>query len=267
MHIDSTLYRIRRFTLILGLSLAAVVLTGHFATVQAQEPAAPGEPVATGAAAPTDTGEAKKQTEDSLWTMLKHGGPTLVILVACSISTMTLIIERFMFYRKAGGNSAELIDRIKKAGTMSEALASIENMPGITARVMRVALQACRDGYPPDQIQTLVEGEVAKELIDMEKFLPQLDSMVTMCPLIGLLGTTLGMIKSFQIVSKMGMKDPTLLAGGISEALINTAAGLAVAIPALFAYNWFTGKKEAILMDMEKGLSEVMVILRSSTGA
>jgi biopolymer transport protein ExbB len=144
-------------------------------------------------------------------------------------------------------------------------LTAIEHAPGVSGRVMRVALGAARDGYAPAQVETLVSGEVTKELITMEKFLPQLDSMVTMCPLIGLLGTTVGMIRSFSIVAAIGMSDPTKLAGGISEALINTATGLAVAIPALFAYNWFTGKKEAILMDMEKGLSELMVILHHSS--
>ncbi|MCX7887620.1 MAG: MotA/TolQ/ExbB proton channel family protein, partial [Verrucomicrobiae bacterium] len=131
-------------------------------------------------------------------------------------------------------------------------------------RVLRAALTAARDGYPSEQVEQLVEGEVTKELISMERWLPQIDSMVTMCPLIGLLGTTLGMIRSFSIVARLGMSDPTKLAGGISEALVNTAAGLAVAIPALFAFNYFTGRKEAILMDMEKGLSELMVILKSS---
>ena len=87
---------------------------------------------------------------------------------------------------------------------------------------------------------------------------------MTLCPLIGLLGTTVGMIRSFSIVAAIGMSDPTKLAGGISEALINTATGLAIAIPALFAFNYFTGKKEAILMDMEKGLSEVMVLLKQT---
>ena len=71
------------------------------------------------------------------------------------------------------------------------------------------------------------------------------------------------MIHSFSIVAAIGMSDPTKLAGGISEALINTAAGLAVAIPALFAYNYFSGKKEAILMDMEKSLTELIVLLKS----
>ncbi len=217
-----------------------------------------------GAVAQEAAAGASKQAEANYWDMIKHGGPTLVVLLLCSVFTMTLIIERFMFYRKATANTAAMIEKIKQAGTLSDALTSIETEPGISGRVLRVALTAARDGYPAEQVEQLVQGEVTKELIGMERWLPQIDSMVTMCPLIGLLGTTLGMIRSFSIVSKIGMSDPTKLAGGISEALVNTAAGLAVAIPALFAFNFFTGRKEAILMDMEKGLSELMVILKSS---
>lgn len=220
--------------------------------------------VAQEAAAPAAT--APKQVEASYWDMIKHGGPTLVILLLCSIFTTTLIIERFMFYRRAQGNTAAMLEKIKQAGTLSEALTAIESEPGVAGRVLRAALTAARDGYPADQVEQLVQGEVTKELIGMERWLPQIDSMVTMCPLIGLLGTTLGMIRSFSIVARIGMSDPTKLAGGISEALVNTAAGLAVAIPSLFAFNYFTGRKEAILMDMEKGLSELMVILKSSEG-
>jgi biopolymer transport protein ExbB len=186
------------------------------------------------------------------------------ILVACSIYTCTLVPERFMFYRKAAGNAEDAVNKIKQAGTLSDAITAIEGAPGVTGRVMRYALTCSRDGYTPEQVEQLVQGEVTKELIGMEKYLPQLDSMVTMCPLIGLLGTTVGMIRSFSVVASAGMGDPTKLAGGISEALINTAAGLAIALPALFAFNYFTGRKEQILMDMEKGLSEVMVLLKQS---
>ncbi len=209
------------------------------------------------------TGEAVVKTK-TMWDMVKHGGPTLIILGLCSIFTLTLIIERYMFYRKASGNSEQLVAAVKQSGTLSEALAAIESAPGVSGRVVRMAIQAGRDGYPVEDIEKLVEGEVTKELIQMEKFLPQLDSMVTMCPLLGLLGTTIGMIRSFSVVAAIGMTKPEMLAAGISEALINTAVGLAVAIPALFAFNYFTGKKEAILMDMEKGLSELMVILKTS---
>jgi len=241
------------------LFLLAFTLVGVIG-VMAQEAAAPAAPAAPAVAAPA----APKAAEASYWDMVKHGGPTLVVLLLCSVFTMTLIIERFMFYRKATGNTAAMLEKIKQAGTLSEALTSIENEPGVSGRVMRTALTAARDGYPIGQVEELVSGEVTKELIGMERWLPQIDSMVTMCPLIGLLGTTLGMIRSFSIVAKIGMSDPTKLAGGISEALVNTAAGLAVAIPALFAFNYFTGRKEAILMDMEKGLSELVVILKSS---
>ena len=217
--------------------------------------------IAAGAFA-QETAPAKKET--TAWEMIKHGGPTLLVLVVCSIYTVTLIIERYTFYRNAQGDTVGMLSKIKHASTLSEALTALEHAPGIAGRILRTALQSSRDGYSPEQIEQLVQGEVTRELIGMEKYLPQLDSMVTMCPLIGLLGTTIGMIRSFSIVAAIGMSDPTKLAGGISEALINTATGLAVAIPALFAFNYFTGKKEAILMDMEKGLSEVMVILKQS---
>lgn len=186
------------------------------------------------------------------------------MLLICSVVTMTLIIERFMFYRSAGADVAGMVNAIKQTSTLSDALAAIETAPGVAGRVFRLALQSARDGYKPEEIEQLVQGEVTKELVGMERFLPQLDTMVTMCPLLGLAGTTVGMIRSFAIVKAAGMNNPALLAGGISEALVNTATGLLIAIPALFAYNWFTGRKEQILMDMEKGLSEVMVILKSS---
>jgi biopolymer transport protein ExbB len=210
------------------------------------------------------------QKEKTAWEMVRDVAlaPPYVffVLVGCSLFTFTLIPERFMFYRSAESSTADMVAKIKQAGNLADALTAIERAPGVSGRVLRTALQAARDGYTPEQVEQLVQGEVTKELIGMEKFLPQLDSMVTLCPLIGLLGTTVGMIRSFSIVAAIGMSDPTKLAGGISEALINTATGLAIAIPALFAFNYFTGKKEAILMDLEKGLSEVMVILKKSHG-
>ncbi len=248
---------------------AAPAPAGGGAAPAAVAPAAPAPAPAPAAVAPAggaapEAGAKKK--EESAWDMIRKGGPTLIVLGICSVVTVTLIIERFMYYRRAKGNAEEIVAKVKQANTISEALSAIEHAPGIAGTVLRSAMQAARDGYAPEQIEQLVQGYVTKELISMEKFLPQLDTMVTMCPLIGLFGTTVGMIKSFSIVARLGMSDPTQLAGGIAEALVNTAGGLAVAVPALFAYNWFTGNKEAILMDMEKGLSELLVIIKSSSG-
>ena len=255
----------RHFTTIVAFTMLAFVVASYVAPVWAQE-AAPA--AAAGAAPAADAGApaGKTMKQTTVWSMIKHGGPTLIVLLICSIYTLTLIIERFMFYRKAAGNAQEILDKVKQAGTLSEALTAVEAAPGIAGRIMRSALTAARDGYQAEQIEALVSAEVTGELIGMEKYLPQLDSMVTMCPLIGLFGTTVGMIRSFAIVSAMGMSDPTALAGGISEALVNTASGLGVAVPALFAYNWFTSSKELILMDMERGVGELLVILKSSAG-
>jgi len=237
----------------LALTVFATILTGQAWPALAQE------------AAGRATDAVQKTAFEMIWSVARTPPYVFFVLVACSILTVTLIIERFMYYRSATGNAEELIRKIKQAGSLSEALTAVEHAPGVTAEVIRTTIQATRDGCPPDQIEGLAQSAATREQISMEKFLPQLDSMVTLCPLLGLLGTTIGMIKSFSIVAAIGMSDPNKLAGGISEALINTATGLAVAIPALFAYNYFTGKKETILMDMERSLTELMVILKSST--
>ena len=234
------------------LTAVAMALAGPALPALAQETA--------GAA----TSALQKSASSMIWEVAKTPPYVFLVLVACSILTVTLIIERFMYYRGATGNAEELIRKIKQAASLAEALTAVEHTPGVTAKVIRTTIQAARDGSTPEQTEAVAQSAATRELISMEKFLPQLDTMVTLCPLLGLLGTTIGMIKSFSIVAAIGMSDPTRLAGGISEALINTATGLAVAIPALFAYNWFTGKKETILMDMERSLTELMVILKSS---
>src|SRR5882724_4268938 len=244
--------RLSRIAFRVFLAAFVAVLLSHAWPALAQE------------AAGSATATVQKTASEMIWSVARTPPYVFLVLVACSILTVTLIIERFMYYRGATGNAEELIRKIKQAGSLSEALTAVERVPGVVAQVIRATIQASRDGCPPDQIESLAQSAATREQISMEKFLPQLDSMVTLCPLLGLLGTTVGMIKSFSIVAAIGMSDPTRLAGGISEALINTATGLAVAIPALFAYNYFTAKKEAILMDMEKGLTELMVILKSS---
>lgn len=210
-----------------------------------------------------DAGTADLIKTKTFWEMLRAGGPILLLLALLSVFTATLIIERFLYYRSVEGSPGELLHKIKQGATLSDMLRATNDVPSAAGRVMRATIQAAREGHEPDAIEDLAQSAVTKELISLEKHLPLLDSMVTMCPLLGLLGTTIGMIHSFSIVAALGMSDPTKLAGGISEALINTAAGLAVAIPALFAYNYFSGKKEAILMNMEKSLTELIVLLKS----
>ncbi len=246
--------RIRRIALTLCFATAVAGITTAVVAQEGAAPAGEGAPAA----------HKGKSALEMVWEVAKTPPFVFFMLVGCSIFTFTIIPERFIYYRKAAGDTQGMLEKIKQASTISEALTSIEHDPGVAGRVFRVALTAARDGYHPEHVEQLVQGEVTKELIGLEKLLPMLDSMVTMCPLAGLLGTTIGMIRSFSIVSALGMSDPSALAGGISEALINTATGLAIALPALVAYNYLTGRKEQILMDLEKGLSEVMVLIKQS---
>lgn len=260
MHLGAN--RVCRFGIAIALVIFVSGLTSNLASLYGQSAPSPA-PSATASGASTVPAPPPTKVQ-SMWEIIKHGGPVLIILGLCSVLCLTLMIERFMYYRKAAGNTEEMLAAIRHAATTTDALAAIEKSPGIAGHVFRVALTAARDGHPPKQVERLVEGAVTKEMIQMEKYLPQLDTLVTLCPLLGLFGTTLGMIRSFSIVAAIGMKNPEMLAGGISEALVNTAAGLGVALPALFAFNLFAGWKEAILMDLENGLSELMVIIESS---
>ncbi|MCG3149163.1 MAG: hypothetical protein PCFJNLEI_02622 [Verrucomicrobiae bacterium] len=250
MHLISR--RIRRIVLALCFAVLAAGVS-----VSAQE---------AGGEAPAAAAEAHggKTALEMVWEVAITPPYVFFFLVAASIFTFTIIPERFFYYRKCQGNTQGIIDKVKASSSFSDALTAIETEPGMAGRVFRVALSAARDGYHPEHVEQLVQGEVTRELIGLEKLLPMLDSMVTMCPLAGLLGTTIGMIRSFAIVSQKGMSDPAALAGGISEALINTAAGLGVALPSLLAYNYLTAQKEQILMDLEKGLSEIMVLIKQS---
>ena len=242
MHLISR--RIRRIAIVFCFALVAF---GMATAVIAQESAT--------AAAPA---HAEKSALGMVWEVAKTPPYVFFMLVACSIFTFTIIPERFIYYRKAAGNTAILVEKIKAASSFSDALAAIESDTGVAARVIRSALTAARDGYHPEHVEQLVQGEVTREMIGLEKMLPMLDSMVTMCPLAGLLGTTIGMIRSFSIVSQKGMSDPSALAGGISEALVTTAIGLFVAVPAVWMFNYFTGRCDAFDVEMGNSSSELV---------
>jgi biopolymer transport protein ExbB len=137
-------------------------------------------------------------------------------------------------------------------------------------------IKLLRDGSPLGRILAagLInmhhEREVMKEAIEdtgrqvvqeLERFLNTLGTIASITPLLGLLGTVIGMIKVFTAITSLGVGNPTVLAGGISEALITTAAGLSVAIPSLMFYRYFRGKVDALVLKMEdEALKMVEVI-------
>ena len=188
-----------------------------------------------------------------MWEIVKAGGPFMVPIIICSIIAAGILFERLWTLQRKRVLPQELIkrvtdltDRNQVTPKMIEALE--KNSP--LGRVLAAAL-ANRDRGRAIMMER-VEDTGRHVIHELERFLNSLGTIASISPLLGLLGTVTGIIRAFNAVMLGGMGDPRMLAGGISEALITTAGGLAVAIPSFIAYRYLRGKVERIVVDMEK---------------
>lgn len=180
---------------------------------------------------------------------LETGGPALTAIAVLSVLTMAIILWKLWRLVLSGAWSSRQAHKMLDAAIAGNAGASMTPR-SIRSRFVAGALRA---RTLPD---TLAREEIlrlgAAELATLRSGLRPLDLIVTIAPLIGLLGTVLGMIEAFQALeTSAGQADPSVLAGGIWEALLTTAAGMAVAIPAAVALSWFEGIVERIQGDMD----------------
>jgi len=182
---------------------------------------------------------------------LSKGGPVMVPLAVCSVLAATVIIERYLALRNADRGGEELVAEMRRAfgrGDGLEALTRCENMGGVVASVLGAGLRAHLGQMPVGQAmeeQTLAEQRM------LNRRLAVLDTIVTLAPLLGLLGTVLGMISAFAIISVSGTSHPAGITGGVAEALIATATGLGIAIFSLIGYNWCRDKVRQVIEEVE----------------
>ena len=187
---------------------------------------------------------------------LGQGGPMLWLIVALSVVMVALIlwkIWRFLWIGVWGGTDADPAISAWVAGDLVGAEMLLKGAWGLRARVARVAMALRRD---PKMSDTAAREEVTRlalaELREARTGLRALELISYIAPLLGLLGTVLGMIAAFQALQEAGVRaDPGVLAGGIWEALLTTAAGMGVAIPAALAVSWFEAVTERVQADME----------------
>lgn len=195
---------------------------------------------------------------------LARGGPVMVPLAVCSMLATTVLIERFLALRKADRGGEALIAAIRRAyraGDGAEALAECERVGGPVANVLAAGLRAYLRGVPVTeamQEQTLTDQRI------LNRRLIVLDTVVTLAPLLGLLGTVLGMISAFKIISVNGTDHPAGITGGVAEALIATASGLAIAIVCLIGYNWCRDKLRQINDEIELRATQIENLLAAS---
>ena len=188
-----------------------------------------------------------------MWEIVKAGGPFMVPIIICSIAAVGILLERLWTLQRKRVLPQELLKRVSQLADANQVNAKViealeKNSP--LGRVLAAAL-ANRDRGRQIMMER-VEDTGRHVVHELERFLNSLGTIASISPLLGLLGTVTGIIRAFTAVQMGGMGDARMLAGGISEALICTAGGLAVAIPSFAAYRYLRGKVERIVIDMEK---------------
>jgi biopolymer transport protein ExbB len=185
--------------------------------------------------------------------LLKAGGILMVPIVACSILALAIILERFWSLRVSrvapSQSVTELWRWIKKKELNSKKLKALQASSPL-GQVLAGGLMNAKHGR--EIMKESIEQEASQVIHQLERFLNPLGTIATITPLLGLLGTVIGMIKVFAEIQLAGVGDAGNLAGGISEALITTASGLSVAIPALIAHRYFIRRVDELVVNMEQ---------------
>ncbi len=194
--------------------------------------------------------------------IIVRGGIVMVPLLACSLISLTLTIERLIFWGRIKSQEAvQSMLRLVDAGKFDEALKIGKDSSHPIARVLAAGL-AHRNPAPSKAMEAAAQAQIPV----LKSRLGALDTIITLAPLLGLLGTVVGMIGSFDIMSEAGMGQPHAVTGGVAEALIATATGLLIAILTLIPYNYFTVRVEKELDAMEHFSSSLELLLHEQTG-
>ena len=194
---------------------------------------------------------------------LVRGGIMMIPLLLSSIIGLAIVIERFISLRRRKVLIPEIISVVEgfnSAEDIKLAINICEKHSGAFASIILTGLQN-RD-LTVEEVRELLVDQGRQEVRSLERGLSALETIAGVAPLFGLLGTVLGMIKVFTVISQQGTGQASLLAGGISEALITTVAGLFIGIPALIMYNYFANRAENFILDIEKYTTKLMQKIR-----
>lgn len=180
-------------------------------------------------------------------------------LLACSILGLIFIIERVIAYYRVKGDTAEIVSAVRESLLKRELRQSIEICETYEHPVA-ITLKSglLRFGKPHEEIEKAMESVALHEVSKLEKGLWILATVANVAPLFGFLGTVTGMISSFEGLAEVGLGQPEVVAGGISEALITTATGLMIALPVQAAYNYFNNRVSQFALDMEISVSVLL---------
>ena len=182
---------------------------------------------------------------------LSKGGPVMVPLLFCSIVSVSVMIERYIRLRSESTQGRHLMEQLEKNLALNkyfDAVQACEADHTLLGDMLATGIK-CQEQR---QAERCMEEHALKAMPVLYKHLSILDTIITIAPLLGLLGTVTGMIRAFHVIStKSGLSTPTAITGGVAEALIATATGLFIAIVTLVGYNYLTERAKLIVSDME----------------
>ncbi len=182
--------------------------------------------------------------------IFKSGGPVMYPLALCSIISLTIIIERLFFWIKIGmQRNQKLVDKVLRLSRQGDWEGVKKAASGSNNYVVRMIVSGIL--HREYSMIKAMESSAADEINRMQRFMGGLDTMITIAPLMGILGTVIGIIASFEMLGASGIENPQAVTGGIAQALITTATGLSIAIITVFPYNYFNSriKKAAAIME------------------
>ena len=187
------------------------------------------------------------------------GGPIMYPLLMCSIIALTVIIERTIFwigedYRRDQALVNEVLS-LAEQGNWETVRARIGNSKDFIIRILVAGIL-----HREFSIAKAMETAASDELDRMRRYLPILDTIITVSPLLGIFGTVIGIILSFEMLGSAGIEEPQAVTAGIAQALITTASGLGIAILSLFPFNYFNSRVEKAATTIEKYATSLEIV-------
>src|SRR5258708_5329277 len=193
---------------------------------------------------------------------LLRESPTLIVMLFCSLLSISFALERWWYFRSAHAEPDDVLGHVRKSletGKADVAAAYCQKNPSAVAQVVHYGL--IHAGRSRRDLEELMLTKLKEERVKLERFLGVLGTLGNISPFIGLFGTVIGIIRAFRDLAASGTGGPTVVARGIAEALVATAAGLLVAIPASILYNYFTRRLRVLTVDMEIASARLLVML------
>lgn len=192
-------------------------------------------------------------------TFFKSGGPVMYPLLACSIIALAVVIERFFYWiRLDMKRNQNLVDQVLELSRIGDWNTIKEKVAGSNDYIIRILVSGIL--HREFSMVKAMEATAADHINQMHKYMGILDTMITIAPLLGILGTVTGIIDSFDMLGISGIENPQAVTSGIAQALITTAAGLVIAIFSVLPYNYFNSRVEDAVLNIEKYATSLEIV-------